>query len=126
MGGAAVQLQQPDTTSEIAPQADAPIYSEESRRTYGMRCPHCRAVGLRRSSREITVTFRETYYVCGNPACGHAWKASTQYEYGLSPSAIPDPAVDLPLRPQERVPGVTVMLATGPPEPDPDQPTFFD
>jgi hypothetical protein len=42
---------------------------------------------------------REIYYQCTNVVCGHTWKASETYDYGLVPSATPDPRVTLPQRP---------------------------
>jgi hypothetical protein len=67
-------------------------------RTDRLRCPHCKFAGRRRSSREITPTHRDIYYQCTNLFCGHTWKASETYDYGIVPSAIPDPRVTLPLR----------------------------
>lgn len=86
-----------------------------------MRCPHCRNYGIRRSSREVTITFRQSTYVCGNPACGHTWVASTSYDYGLSPSAIPDESVDLPMRPMDR----QALIRAPSLADDPDQPSLF-
>lgn len=63
-----------------------------------LRCPHCRTPGQRRSSRPVTDTHREIYYQCTNVVCGHTWKASETYDYGLVPSATPDPRVTLPQR----------------------------
>lgn len=88
-----------------------------------MPCPHCRAGSFRRSSRMITPMLREVFYACRNIACGHTWKASLIFEYSLSPSAIPDPGLNLPLRPLPRDQAVM-------PDPamvsDPNQPGLFD
>lgn len=84
-------------------------------------CPHCRTTPHRRTSRPITNTYREIYYQCRNMACGHTWKASETYDYGIVPSGIPDPAVDLPLNPMSRE---DAMALANPP--DPNQPTLFD
>jgi hypothetical protein len=89
-------------------------------------CPHCGSPTYRRSSKLVTITFREIFYVCRNVACGHTYKASLSYEYGLSPSAIPNPDLDLPMRPMERVPGVNTRQPTGPPEVSSNQPGLFD
>ncbi|NKJ43587.1 MULTISPECIES: ogr/Delta-like zinc finger family protein [unclassified Novosphingobium] len=75
-----------------------PTCSSEAR-TGRLRCPHCHTPGQRRSSRPVTDTHREIYYQCSNVACGHTWKASETYDYGLVPSATPDPRVTLPQRP---------------------------
>src|SRR3546814_19696216 len=34
-----------------------------------------------------------------NPDCGFTWKAQMAIVYGLSPSAIPNPQVDIPMAP---------------------------
>ncbi|WP_218018874.1 ogr/Delta-like zinc finger family protein [Novosphingobium rosa] len=86
-------------------------------------CPHCRWRATRRTSRPIVVTLREIYYQCSNLACGHTWKASLVYDYGLVPSAIPDPKVNLPLKPMDRQ---TVMTAKADAKADPNQPRLFD
>jgi hypothetical protein len=46
--------------------------------------------------REIAPTHRDIYYQCANLFCGHSWKASETYDYGIAPSAIPNPRVTLP------------------------------
>lgn len=109
------------TTSE---QIQEPPAQEEFSRSGDLACPHCKQPGIRRSSREVTDTFREIFYICRNPACGHTWKASLTYDYGLSPSAIPDPNVSLPLRPYERSAIIAAREAMEPP--DPNQPGLFD
>lgn len=103
-----------------------PIDEHQPRRKHELCCPHCRTPGDRRSSREVTSTFREIYYVCRNPVCGHSWKASLTYDYGLSPSAIPDPAIDLPIRTIDRAAALRALADARAPEPDPAQPRFFD
>ena len=96
-----------------APLSDsiAAIDAEQPVRKHELCCPHCKSPGNRRSSREVTITFREIFYVCRNPVCGHTWKASLTYDYGLSPSAIPDPAVNLPVRVADRKTVVTALVA---------------
>jgi len=120
MGGATDMRQ--DGQQDGAQEAFVP----SDRKRFTIRCPHCLCDGIRRSSREITPTFREIFYICPNVTCGHTWVASLNYEYGLSPSAIPDPAVNLPLRPMERIPGVTIRAATDPPPEDTRQINLFD
>lgn len=90
-----------------------------------MPCPHCGHETFRRSSRLITPIYREIFFACRNIACGHTFKGSLGYLYGISPSAIPNPALDLPLRPYERSPA---LCAAGPEPPgaDPNQPGLFD
>lgn len=103
--------------------AEALVGREPSRSGF-LPCPHCQTIPHRRTSRQITGTYREIYYQCRNMACGHTWKASETYDYGIVPSGIADPAVDLPLRPMSR--DDAMVLAAQPPPPDPDQPGLFD
>lgn len=88
-----------------------------------MPCPHCRSASFRRSSRMITPMLREVFYACRNVACGHTWKASLIFEHSLSPSAVPDPTLNLPVRPMPRDQAVLPDPAL---EPDPNQPGLFD
>lgn len=106
-----VGLSMPDP-SALASQRD---------RAGSLRCPHCECVGRVRSSESVTPQHRKLYYQCGNVLCGHSWLATVSYEYGLSPSAIPNPKVTLPLRP---VPRQQVMELLR--ERDPSQPDMFD
>lgn len=62
-----------------------------------MRCPHCESSATIRNSREISNLTRESYLVCNNPACGHVFAAITEINRTVSPSAIPNPKVRLPL-----------------------------
>lgn len=98
--------------------------ADDDHKSGNLRCPHCRMNTIRRTTREVTITFRELFFTCKNPACGHTFKASLSYDYGLSPSAIPDPAVDLPLRQMERIPGVTIASPPAPID-DPNQLKMF-
>ena len=98
----------------------------ERLRMNDLACPHCGSITYRRSSRLVTPIFREIRFACLNEACAHTFVASLSYSYGLSPSGIPDPAVDLPMRPMERIPGLTIAQSTGPPDPGPNQPGLFD
>lgn len=85
------------------------------------RCPHCRSAANCRSNKEITATFHHLFYECTNILCGHAWRTSESYDHGLRPSAIPDPALDLPLRLPSRQDVLELMR-----ERDPAQPELFD
>lgn len=100
---------------------EAILMGAQPTRTGKLRCPHCRAVGDKRSSQSVSDTHRVIHYACSNVACGHTWRASESYEYGLSPSAIPDPRVNLPLRPMARQDVLEAMAAR-----DPAQPGLFD
>ena len=89
-----------------------------------LRCPHCEVPGSVRSSEEVTPQHRNLFYTCQNPLCGHTWKATLSYDYGLSPSAIPNPAVTLPMRTPSRE--EAMALVHPPPPPDPNQPSLFE
>lgn len=62
-----------------------------------LHCPHCDAPALIRTSVQITVLTRETTYCCTNAECGHTFNALTEIVRTLSPSATPNPSVNLPL-----------------------------
>lgn len=105
--------------------AHVPVSDHMPARRFGMRCPHCKTPGDIRTSAEEAPTLRILYFNCRNPACGHTWRASLVYDFGLSPSAIPDPALDLPLNPVGRAAALRAM-ADAALRPDPNQPTLFD
>ncbi len=74
-----------------------------STRDGNLRCPHCFMPSHRRTSEEINITTRSLLFACTNAFCGHTWRASLTYEYGLVPSAIPNPEmVGLPMRTPSR------------------------
>lgn len=100
----------PAILGDAKPARFAPIY-----------CPHCRCRAVMESSRQVTGQHREMYYRCSNIACSHAWRASLCYDYGLVPSAIPDPSVNLPLRPMTRQDVMDLLR-----DRDPAQPDMFD
>lgn len=62
-----------------------------------MACPHCDAQAEIRTSRIVSKTMRELAYACTNVECGHTFLAATEILRTLSPSATPNPAVNLPL-----------------------------
>lgn len=62
-----------------------------------IRCPHCRARTIARSSRELSSTMREIVYACNDPECGHTYVAQLEAVRTLSPSAKPDNTVLLPI-----------------------------
>jgi len=99
---------------------------QDGKRSLGLRCPHCQASATCRTSKGVTSIFRELFYICSNVMCGHTFKASLTYEYGLSPSACPDPTLNLPMRPVER--SVAIAQAAQQPGAGPPskQPGLFD
>lgn len=62
-------------------------------------CPHCHGLALIRSSEAMSNLVRTLYCRCINPACGHAFVAHAEIVLTLSPPAVPNPAVLLPLSP---------------------------
>jgi hypothetical protein len=62
-----------------------------------LRCPHCDYLGAIRTSTVLSQTVTQHYVQCNNHECGHTWRATTEADMTLSPSATPDPAVSLPL-----------------------------
>lgn len=62
-----------------------------------MACPHCDAQAEIRTSRMLSKTMREMFYACTNLECGHTFVAMTEIQRTLSPSATPNPKVNLPL-----------------------------
>jgi hypothetical protein len=66
------------------------------------RCPHCRARSTARSSRDMSITFREVTFACTNPECGHTYVVNMEFARTLSPSATPDLSLNLPLSPHVR------------------------
>lgn len=62
----------------------------------GMSCPHCKHAARARTSTQLSALFREVTYVCANTDCGHVFVCGLEAIRTLSPSAIPDPEVNLP------------------------------
>ena len=62
-----------------------------------MACPHCDAQSEIRTSRMVSKTMRELIYACTDMECGHTFVATTEIQRTLSPSAKPNPRVNLPL-----------------------------
>ncbi|MGO4390221.1 ogr/Delta-like zinc finger family protein [Variovorax sp. M-6] len=84
-----------------------------------MRCPHCKSTAHVRSSYEVSDLSRETYFACSNTACGHTFAAVTEIHRTLSPSAIPDPKIRLPLSKHVRRKVLVEQLMTLPTSPMP-------
>ncbi len=79
--------------------------------TLSIRCPHCKSKATTRSSREITPIYREVYLACQNILCGHTYKAAISVVSTISPSAIPDPAICIPLAEMTRARGLLGLAA---------------
>ncbi len=62
-----------------------------------IKCPHCTSRARAVKSREMTATMREVTYQCTNAHCGHTYVAGLEIMRTLSPSAMPNPLVNIPL-----------------------------
>ncbi len=61
-------------------------------------CAHCKSPAKHCASRWLDeFTLREIRYTCSNPECGHTYIAYLETVSTISPSAIPNPKVVLPL-----------------------------
>lgn len=60
-------------------------------------CPHCKAASVVRTSVQLTQLTREIVYACMNEECGHTFVGLLEVVRTLSPSATPDPSINLPL-----------------------------
>lgn len=60
-------------------------------------CPHCEWPCVVRTSMKLSNLTRETMYACTNVECGHTFVGLTEIVRTLSPSATPNPSVNLPL-----------------------------
>jgi hypothetical protein len=61
-----------------------------------MCCPHCKSAASARTSKPLSPLYREVTYQCRNLRCGHVFVAGLEALRTLSPSALPDPDIDLP------------------------------
>ncbi|WP_284336735.1 ogr/Delta-like zinc finger family protein [Comamonas sp. NoAH] len=59
-------------------------------------CPDCGSPCLIRTSRQMSKLTREYYYFCVNAECGGTYGATMEINRRISPSAMPDPAINLP------------------------------
>ncbi|WP_429391772.1 ogr/Delta-like zinc finger family protein [Robbsia andropogonis] len=66
------------------------------------RCPHCRTRATARTSRDLSMTMREVIFQCNNAECGHTYVVTMEFARTLSPSAMPNLALNLPLSPHVR------------------------
>lgn len=86
----------------------------------GMSCPHCGSRAQVRTSVEQTPTMRQVYFLCTNLACGHSWVAVLEATRTISPSGIPNPAIDLPVMERRQIEALHDFLN------HPDQRSIFD
>lgn len=59
------------------------------------RCPHCGTQSVVRTSEQITPTFSRLYVQCPDIECGHAWRVDAASNITISPSAKPNPRIQM-------------------------------
>lgn len=62
-----------------------------------IKCPHCKSTSRIRTSRDLSDLTREVTCQCDNVHCGHTFVALIEAVRTLSPSAMPDPMIDIQL-----------------------------
>lgn len=75
-----------------------------------MECAHCGAKSVIRHGRVVSKTMREVIYQCTNVECGHCFVVMAETVRSLTPSAIPDPTVNIPLSKHVRRGMLRVLL----------------
>lgn len=68
----------------------------------GIVCPNCKAPMRTRNSRGLTPTYRQLIYVCQDPECGGSYGAELTITHVISPSAKPNPDLQLRQSPPRR------------------------
>lgn len=58
-------------------------------------CPHCKGTAKIRTSRAVSELTKDLYCQCQNVMCGHTFVAHVSAVRTISPSATPDPLVEL-------------------------------
>ncbi len=81
--------------------ADGALHRPSNER-WGRICPHCKGPSRIRSSCQVTPVYREQLNQCENPLCGHVWIDGIGAVRTLSPSAVPDAGVRIPMSPHVR------------------------
>ncbi|CAD7726500.1 hypothetical protein LMG31884_39710 [Xanthomonas hydrangeae] len=62
-----------------------------------LRCPHCDAAAIVRTSVSHNKLLRESMLQCRNALCGHTFTAYTEIVRTISPSACPSDDIFLPV-----------------------------
>ena len=90
------------------------------------RCPHCGTQSVVRTSQIMSRTLAFLYVQCRNIECGHSWRVDAEARMTLSPSALPNPNVEMLVSQHVRRDLVGIQMATaqvGDPQlPGPNQP----
>lgn len=76
-----------------------------------LRCPHCDAPAIVRTSVLHNKLLRESMLQCRNALCGHTFSAYTEIVRTVSPSACPSPEICLPLSSAAENAAFKAMLA---------------
>lgn len=76
-------------------------------------CPDCGSPCLIRSSRQMSKLTREYYYFCVNVECGGTYGATMEINRRISPSATPDPTINLPNSKHMRVDVIKAQMDYG-------------
>lgn len=63
----------------------------------GQHCPHCGRWATVRSSESVSPLLRVLLFQCRDVTCGHTWISHLEVVRSVSPPAIPNPAISLPL-----------------------------
>ena len=100
---------------------EAPNIERPEGQRWGRVCPHCGAPSKIRSSRQITTAYAEQLRWCENPLCGHIWIDSVEALRTLSPSAIPNHEINIPLSPHVRREQVVAVMQQPEPRKPPEQ-----
>lgn len=61
-----------------------------------IRCPHCETKACVRTSKQETRTMRSLICQCTNALCGYTFVSALEAIRTISPSAMPNPEVNLP------------------------------
>ena len=77
---------------------------------YKVGCPHCNSVARFVNSRVLTPIYREYTFRCENPMCGFVFGSQLEHVKTLSPSAMPNPIIRLPLSTHNKKGCVIVQL----------------
>lgn len=91
-------------------------------RIIGMNCPHCGTRADVRTSLPVSRTMREAYFQCPNLACGHTWMARIEAVRTITPSALADPSVHLPISSRREAERIHDVLS----DVNRNQRSFFD
>jgi transposase-like protein len=62
-----------------------------------LKCPHCHAHSNVRTSQMMSTLTGVARYQCSNVDCGHTFKAMFEITETLSPSAMANPTIVLPV-----------------------------